>query len=71
MIVTTSQLRGNQKEYLDLSSREDIYVARNGKIIAKIVNPYADKLATLRSLKGSIPLDMTEKEIQEERTENL
>ncbi len=71
MIVSTTQLRENQKEYLDLSMKEDIYIARNGKIIAKIVNPYANKLAVLESLKGSIPLDMTAEEIADERAKSL
>ena len=71
MIVTTTQLRENQKEYLDLSKTEDVYITRNGKIFAKITNPYADKLATLRSLKGSIPSSMSVEEVEEERTKNL
>lgn len=71
MIVTTTELRTNQKKYLELSKTEDVYITRNGKIFAKITNPYADKLATLRSLKGSIPSSMSVEEVEEERTKNL
>ena len=71
MIVSATQLRENQKEYLDLSKTEDIYITRNGKIFAKLSNPYADRLATLRSLKGSIPSTMSVEEAEEERTKNL
>ena len=71
MIVTTTELRANQKKYLELSKAEDVYITRNGKIFAKITNPYADKLATLRSLKGSIPSSMNVEEVEEERTKNL
>ena len=71
MIITTTQLRENQKEYLDLSLKEDIYITRNGKIFAKITNPYADKIAVLRSLRGSISSKMSAEEIQDERTNNL
>ena len=71
MIVTTTELRTNQKKYLELSKTEDVYITRNGKIFAKITNPYADKLATLRSLKGSIPSSMNVEEVEEERTKNL
>ena len=71
MIVTTTELRASQKKYLELSKTEDVYITRNGKIFAKITNPYADKLATLRSLKGSIPSSMNVEEVEEERTKNL
>ena len=71
MIITTTQLRENQKEYLDLSAKEDIYITRKGKIFAKISNPYADKMSVLHSLRGSISSKMSDKEIQDERTKNL
>lgn len=71
MIVTTTQLRENQKEYLDLSLKEDVYVTRNGKIFAKITNPYADKIGVLRSLRGTLSSDMTVEDIQTERSKNL
>lgn len=71
MIITTTQLRENQKEYLDMSAKEDIYVTRNGKIFAKITNPYADKISTLHSLRGSISSNMSADEIREERSKGL
>ena len=71
MIVTTTQLRENQKEYLDLSLKEDVYVTRNGKIFAKITNPYADKIGVFRSLRGTLSSDMTVEDIQTERSKNL
>lgn len=69
MIITTTQLRKKLNEYLDLSKTEDVYVMRKGKIIAKITNPYADKLGLLRSLKGSLSLNMSEEGIVEGRTQ--
>ncbi len=71
MIITTTQLRKKQKEYLDLSLKEDIYITRNGRIFAKITNPYADKSKTIRSLRGSISMPLSEEEIHEERTKGL
>ncbi len=71
MIITTTQLREKQKEYLDLSLKEDIYITRNGRIFAKITNPYADKSKTIRSLRGSISTPLSEEEIHEERTKGL
>ena len=59
------------KKYLESSKAEDVYITRNGKIFAKISNPYSGKLAILRSLKGSIPSEMSEDEVEEERTKNI
>lgn len=71
MIVTTTELRANLKEYLDLSENEEIFITRNGAIFAKISNPNADKIKLVYTLRGSLKTKMTEKEIQEERTKLL
>lgn len=68
MVITATQLRQNLKEYLRLSTREDIYVTCNGKILAKITNPYADKISLLRSLRGSLSPNANEGDVTEERT---
>lgn len=71
MIVTTSELKQNLKQYLQSSEKEDVLISRNGKIIAKIVNPYSKQLDILHSLRGSLKTTMDEKQIREERTKNL
>jgi hypothetical protein len=43
------------------------HFARNGKTIAKLTNPYQDRVAIAESLFGCIPDTMTPEEAQEER----
>jgi antitoxin (DNA-binding transcriptional repressor) of toxin-antitoxin stability system len=72
MAVTTStELKSNLGKYLDLVKTEDIYVTRNGKTIAKLVNPCKDRLAVAESLFGCIPASMTLEEAVKERTDSL
>ena len=37
---------------------EDIYITRNGKVIAKLSNPYQDRVDVAKSLFGILPNDM-------------
>lgn len=39
MIVTATEFKINFGKCLDMISKEDVFITRNGKIIAKVVNP--------------------------------
>ena len=45
----------------------DIFITKNGKIIAKLTNPYQDKVSTAQSLFGILPQDADIKISKEER----
>ena len=49
----------NLGKYLLLSATEDIHITRNGKIIAKLSNPFQDRVDLVDSLVGIIPPDIT------------
>lgn len=55
MSITATELKQNLGKYLLLSAKEDIYITKNGKIIAKLTNPYQDRVGTARSLFGILP----------------
>lgn len=55
MSITATELKQNLGKYLLLSAKEDIYITKNGKIIAKLTNPYQDRVSTARSLFGILP----------------
>lgn len=55
MSITATELKQNLGKYLLLSSQEDIYITKNGKTIAKLTNPYQDKVSTAQSLFGILP----------------
>lgn len=67
MSVTATELKNNLGKYLLLSSTEDIFITKNGKVIAKLTNPYQDKVATAKSLFGILPIDADLEESKQER----
>ena len=62
MSITATELKLNLGKYLKLAEDEDIYITRNGKIVAKLSNPNADRVKMAKSLLGVIPADLTEEE---------
>ena len=67
MSITATGLRQNLGKYLLLSGKEDIYITKNGKIIAKLTNPHQDKVSTAQSLFGILPQDADINISKEER----
>ena len=55
MSITATELKNNLGKYLLLSVTEDIFITKNGKIIAKLTNPYQDRVETAKSLFGILP----------------
>jgi antitoxin (DNA-binding transcriptional repressor) of toxin-antitoxin stability system len=68
--ITATELKTNLSKYLLLAATEDVYITRNGKVIAKLSNPYQDRLDIAESLFGSVPATMTLEEAREERAKN-
>lgn len=71
MSITATELKNNLSKYLLLASSEDIYITRNGKIVAKLSNPFQDRLDVAESLFGSVPATMTLEEAREERLQKV
>ena len=44
MSITAAELKSNLGKYLTLSATEDIFITKNGKIIAKLTNPFQDRV---------------------------
>ena len=59
MSITATELKNNLSKYLLLVSKEDIYITLNGKVVAKLSNPYQDRLDAAESLFGSALAIMT------------
>ena len=58
MSITATESKINLDKYLILAETEDIYITRNGKVIAKLSNPYQDRVDVAKSLFGILPNDM-------------
>lgn len=67
MSITATELKENLSKYLLMAEKEDIYITRNGKVVAKLTNPYQDRLSMVESLFGSVPDTFTLEQANEER----
>ena len=69
MFVTGTEFKTNLGKYLEMARKQDIFITKNGKNIARLTSPTVNKLAVLDSLVGIVPADdVTDDEtIREER----
>ena len=67
MSITATELKQNLGKYLLLSAKEDILITKNGKIIAKLTNPYQNRVNTAKSLFGILPEYASLEDTKEER----
>lgn len=68
MEVTATEFKVNLGKYLDIVATEDIFVTRNGKTVAKLINPHVSAVDSISGiLAGKIPDDYDRKSIREER----
>lgn len=65
MSITATELKNNLGKYLLLSATEDIFITKSGKIVAKLTNPYQDRVETAKSLFGILPDDFVKMAEQE------
>ena len=52
MVVTATQFKSNIGHYLEAVSEDEVFITKNGKVVAKLSNPAQDKQALLDSLVG-------------------
>ena len=52
MVVTATKFKANIGHYLDTVSDGELYITKNGKVVAKLSNPAGEKQALLDSLVG-------------------
>ena len=71
MSITATELKMNLGKYLMLAEKEDVYITKNGKVVAKLTNPFQDRVDMAKSLFGILPADMTLEEAREERLSKI
>ena len=68
MQVTATEFKLNFGKYLDLLKDEDIWITRNGKIIAKVINPRISSVDAISGvLAGKVSPDVDRHTLREER----
>lgn len=66
MIVTATEFKTNFGKYLDMLHSEDIFITRNGKTIAKVVNPNVSAVDSISGLlAGKLPDNFDAKVLRE------
>jgi len=71
MSITATELKLNLSKYLLLSETEDIYITKNGKTIAKLTNPFQDRIDIAKSLFGVLSTEVSIEDAKEERLNNI
>ena len=71
MPVTVADFQANIHHYLQLVSKQDVFIMQDGKIIAKLTHPQQDRVSVAKSLFGILPQKMTWEEAMEERANSL
>lgn len=67
MIVTATEFKTNFGKYLEMIAKEDIFITRNGKTVAKVVNPQVSAVDSLRGMLKDVPSDIDLNSLREER----
>ncbi|MBE0069247.1 type II toxin-antitoxin system Phd/YefM family antitoxin [Thermoanaerobacterium thermosaccharolyticum] len=67
MQITATEFKNNIGKYLAIASKEDIYITKNGKAIAKLTNTKQDKVEMAKSLFGILPADASLEQAREKR----
>ena len=71
MSITATELKNNLGRCLMLAATEDIFITRNGKVVAKLSNPHQDRVDIAKSLFGILPNEPTLEQAREERLNSI
>lgn len=71
MSITATEFKQNFSKYIALASSEDVYITQYGKVVAKLSNPFQDKLEIADSLIGVLSDELTLEEAKEERLSKI
>ena len=68
MLVNATEFKTNIGKYLSLVDKEDVFITKNGKSVAKLTNLSEGNMEAVRSLRGILKdTDATHDKIRAER----
>lgn len=71
MSITATELKTNLSKYLLLAETEDVFITKNGKVVAKLTNPFQRRVDVAKSLFGVLPATLSPEQAAKERRELL
>ena len=72
MSITATEFKANFGKYIEMVSEEEFFITKNGKIIAKVINPNISAVDSIRGMLKDVPdIDLnTEREERLSKYEN-
>ena len=71
MSITAAELKLNLQKYLLIAETEAVFITENGRIIAKLTNPFQERIDKVKALIGILPADITAEEAKRERLDRI
>ena len=71
MSITATELKNNLGKYLMLAATEDIFITRNGKVVAKLSSPHQDRVDIAKSLFGILSNEPTLEKVREDNLNSI
>lgn len=71
MSITATEFKKNLGKYLLLAETVDIFITRNGKVVAKLTNPNQDRVNRAESLFGILSDGRTLEKSKKERLSKI
>lgn len=71
MYITATELKNNLGKYLMLAASEDIFITRNGKVVAKLSSPHQDRVDIAKSLFGILSNEPTLEKVREDNLNSI
>ena len=69
MQISTTEFAQNVGKYLELADAEDIWIANEGRMVAKLTKPCVSSVDAISGLlEGKVPDDVDRRATREERT---
>lgn len=65
--ISVSELKTNAGKYVTMAQSQDIFITKNGKLIARLTTAKPDKVAAAKALFGILPSNVNADEAREER----
>ena len=65
--ISVSELKTNAGKYVSMAQTQDIFITKNGKLIARLTTAKPDKVAAAKALFGILPSNVNLDEAREDR----
>lgn len=65
--ISVSELKTNAGKYVTMAQTQDIFITKNGKLIARLTTAKPDKVAAAKALFGILPNNVDLDETREDR----